>query len=222
MTPSRLGYRGDKWFGYFLAGSILAHTLFVSLLFLYPFMWPHEQLSSIVINFAMQGGGGASRQQARKRNPPTVVVHRPENRMAVPKRQAVKEQAAESVTTRTAVSGQTSTAVSGIGTGGRGTGTGAGPGVVSSNELDSQPELVKFKDPVYPVEARRQGREGVVVLKALIAPDGRVKEVRVLKPVPLFDESAIDAVRQWRFTPLSSHGNPVYVWMIIPIRFRLR
>ena len=220
MTRVRPGSVLYKKFGYFLAGSLLAHAVFVSSIFLYPIIRPNEMISSIVINLNMPGGRAAPARQAGQERPHVVVVHRREGRMILPEGHAVRKQASERATTQT--TGNVLTAVATEGPGGHGPGMGAGQGIVSSNELDSQPALVEFKNPVYPIEARRKGTEGVVVLKALIGPDGRVKEVKLLRPVPIFDESAVDAVRQWRFTPITSHGNPVYVWMIIPIRFTLR
>jgi TonB family protein len=210
----------DKRFKYFFAGSFFIHALFILSVFIYQIIVPHMEISTITLNLGMSGGNGAPVKQAEKKKA-RQVVHKQEEKMVLPSKQAVRKQAAEEITRQTVTAAATAAAVQ-TGAGGTGTGYGEGQGVVSSNELDSQPSLVKFKDPVYPVEARKQGIEGVVLLKALIAPDGRIKDVKVLKSIPVFDEYAVDAVKQWRFTGITSHGNPVYVWMIIPIRFKLK
>jgi protein TonB len=51
--------------------------------------------------------------------------------------------------------------------------------------------------------------------------DGAVREVRVLRSVPMLDAPAIDAVRQWRFTPTRLNGDPVPVVMTVTVTFRL-
>jgi protein TonB len=76
--------------------------------------------------------------------------------------------------------------------------------------------------PVYPELAQRAGVGGVVVLEAVIAEDGSVRDVRVLTPKPLLEGAAIDAVRQWRFTPPLLNGVPVAVVMTVTVMFELR
>jgi len=78
--------------------------------------------------------------------------------------------------------------------------------------------------PPYPLVARRLGREGVVLLGILVAPDGRPAEVRVLRSsgfAPL-DDSAVATVRdRWRFIPARRSGEAVGGRVKVPIRFRL-
>ena len=52
-------------------------------------------------------------------------------------------------------------------------------------------------------------------------PPGRVESVRVLSSVPLLDDAAVRAVRQWRYTPTELNGVPVPVLMTITVRFSL-
>jgi protein TonB len=59
---------------------------------------------------------------------------------------------------------------------------------------------------VYPPIAQSAGRQGVVILEAVISEEGEVRRLRVLRSVPLLDEAAMDAVRQWRFTPTLLNG----------------
>jgi protein TonB len=76
--------------------------------------------------------------------------------------------------------------------------------------------------PVYPVIARAAGVQGTVLLQATIGLDGRVEDVQVLRSVPLLDEAAVTAVRQWRYTPTRLNGQPVAVVMTVTVGFRLR
>ena len=72
---------------------------------------------------------------------------------------------------------------------------------------------VKIADatPVYPVLARNAHVQGVVILETVLDAQGRVDSVHVLRSFPLLDQAAVDAVRQWRFTPALLNGQPVPV-----------
>jgi protein TonB len=61
-----------------------------------------------------------------------------------------------------------------------------------------------------------------VVLEAVIGEDGRVRDVRVVRPVALLDQAAVEAVRQWRFTPTLLNGQPVPVIMNVTVGFHLK
>ena len=63
------------------------------------------------------------------------------------------------------------------------------------------PKKVRDQNPVYPPIAQSARVQGVVILEATIGPDGRVQDVRVLRSIPLLDAAAIEAVRQWQYTP---------------------
>jgi len=83
------------------------------------------------------------------------------------------------------------------------------------------PQKVHHVAPIYPAIAQAARVSGVVILEALIAEDGSVRDVKVLRSVPLLDASASDAVRQWRFTPTLLNGVPVQVIMTVTVRFSL-
>jgi protein TonB len=63
--------------------------------------------------------------------------------------------------------------------------------------------------------------QGVVILEAVIGEDGTVQNVRVLRSKPLLDDAAVEAVRQWRFTPTLLNGQPVPVVMTVTVAFTL-
>ena len=62
----------------------------------------------------------------------------------------------------------------------------------------SRPERIHYVAPDYPPLARAARREGTVILEAVLDTDGRVREARVLRSVPLLDAAALEAVQQWR------------------------
>ena len=81
------------------------------------------------------------------------------------------------------------------------------------------PKKIRDVKPTYPPDALAAGLEGLVILEATIATDGTVKDVRVLRSVPAFDEAAAAAVRQWKFMPTTLNGNPVDVLMTVTVNF---
>jgi TonB family protein len=85
----------------------------------------------------------------------------------------------------------------------------------------AEPQKLVHVDAVYPEAARRARVQGVVILECTISPEGRVSEVHVVKGQPLLNEAAIDAVRQWVFTPTLVDGKPVAVIMTVTVNFAL-
>jgi protein TonB len=77
--------------------------------------------------------------------------------------------------------------------------------------------------PVYPSLARKMGHEGIVLLAAEILSDGRVGQLAVKKSsgYPTLDQSALDAVRRWKFIPAKWMGKAVSAWVDVPVKFRL-
>lgn len=88
--------------------------------------------------------------------------------------------------------------------------------------VEKFPEVVKRVMPNYPLGARKLGIEGTVQLNALVGKDGKVKRVKIKQSVVGLNEAAIEAVCKWRFRPALSHGQPVAVWVTLPVNFRLR
>jgi len=76
-------------------------------------------------------------------------------------------------------------------------------------------------DPVYPDAARRAGTQGLVILDAVIAPDGTVKRLRPVAGPALLVQSALDAVQSWKYRPYRAAGREVEVETTISVDFRL-
>ncbi|MFQ5596673.1 MAG: energy transducer TonB [Nitrospiria bacterium] len=78
--------------------------------------------------------------------------------------------------------------------------------------------------PVYPMAARREKREGEVLLKVEILESGGIGNLEVLRSSQSadLDAAAIEAVKQWRFDPAMRNGVPVQQITLLPIRFSLR
>jgi TonB family protein len=84
------------------------------------------------------------------------------------------------------------------------------------------PKKTKDVPPEYPAAARSARVQGVVILEATIDGAGNVEDVKVLRSVPLLDQAAIDAVKQWQYTPTLLNGQPVSVVMTVTVNFSLR
>jgi protein TonB len=111
---------------------------------------------------------------------------------------------------------------------GEGEGNGLSPGL-SEEPLD--PEKVEVKLPIvihqvkpeYPELLRKSRKEGIVILEAVISRTGTVKDVRILQSAhPLFAQSAIDAVLQWKYQAATLLGKPVAVYFKVTVSFKLR
>ena len=62
----------------------------------------------------------------------------------------------------------------------------------------------------------------MVIIEATIGADGKVIDTKVLRSVPMLDQAALDAVRQWEFTPTLLNGAPVPVVMTVTVNFKLQ
>jgi protein TonB len=84
------------------------------------------------------------------------------------------------------------------------------------------PTKIRDARPVYPAIAIAAKVEGAVIIEAILTREGTVRDARVLRSVPLLDQAALDAVRQWRYTPTTLNGVPVEVIMTVTVVFTLR
>lgn len=85
------------------------------------------------------------------------------------------------------------------------------------------PKLVKSVPPVYPEDAKKAGKEGIVIIEATTGVDGKVASAKILKPVdPELDQAALDAVKQWTYEPMLINGQPKGVVFTVTIRFSLK
>lgn len=84
------------------------------------------------------------------------------------------------------------------------------------------PERTVFKAPEYPPVAKAARIEGTVVLEATLDERGVVQNVTVLRSVPLLDQAAIDAVRQWRYSPTRLNGVAIPIIMTVTVTFSIR
>ena len=84
------------------------------------------------------------------------------------------------------------------------------------------PRKIVDVQPAYPPIAVASRKEGIVILEAILDARGNIESVRVLRADPLLQQAAIDAVRQWKYTPALLNGMAVPVIMTVTVNFTLR
>lgn len=96
----------------------------------------------------------------------------------------------------------------------------AAPPEPAAPEVDVAPKIAKVVKPGYPPIALRARIGGVVLLRVLVSETGTPADIQVLKGAPGgLTESAVAAVRNWRFEPATRGGKPVAAWTMVPIPF---
>lgn len=84
-----------------------------------------------------------------------------------------------------------------------------------------EPALVYRVEPVYPGVAISANIQGTVILEAMVDEEGNVASLKVLRSVPVLDKPALDAVKQWRYSPVILNGRPEKFILTVAVTFRL-
>lgn len=95
-------------------------------------------------------------------------------------------------------------------------------GAVKAEGDIKPPRLVKEVAPVYPEAARQAGVEGVVILSVKTDEFGQVADTMILRSIPLLDQAAIDAVKQWVYEPYVKDGKAQPIVFTVTVRFQLK
>jgi protein TonB len=115
----------------------------------------------------------------------------------------------------------------GVGSSGTGYGRGSGNGNGSSSPgTGIALTQARYRDtptPDYPDSARREGREGRVLLRVLVDAQGRSKQVEINSSSgsEALDRAAAETIKRWQFHPARHGDQPVESWLRVPIEFRL-
>jgi periplasmic protein TonB len=91
----------------------------------------------------------------------------------------------------------------------------------SISEPAQMAQLIRRIDPIYPPLARQIQREGRVELHAIISATGTIESLEVISGDPLFIQSALAAVREWRYRPTILNGRPIEVDTRITVIYTL-
>lgn len=92
------------------------------------------------------------------------------------------------------------------------------------SQIDTMPQIISRREPVYPYRARQKNINGMVLVKFLVTKEGTVQQASVVQsnPPEVFDEAALQAVGSWRFKPGMLDKEPVSTWISMPIKFQIQ
>lgn len=92
------------------------------------------------------------------------------------------------------------------------------------DEVDRRPQLIRHLSPLYPFAAKRKSIQGQVIIRIVVDKMGKVQNPEILEATPegIFEESAIKAVRRWRFKPAIKDRTAVDVYVVVPLKFELK
>ncbi|WP_350432653.1 TonB family protein [Shewanella sp. H8] len=98
-----------------------------------------------------------------------------------------------------------------------------GPMTMGIKDVDQPPELLKYIQPQMPIAGRKYKDGGKVLLRLIVEANGLVSQVNILEsnPEKVFDDSATQAARKWRFKPAILSGEAVKVFVDVPINFKV-
>jgi TonB family protein len=99
--------------------------------------------------------------------------------------------------------------------------SGTQPKIVNISPGVAQGMLISKTPPVYPIDAKKAGVQGAVVISAIIGRDGIIRDLQVVSGPDLLQQAAVDAVKQWRYRPYLLNDEPVEVRTTINIIFTL-
>ena len=97
----------------------------------------------------------------------------------------------------------------------------AAPARIKQGGAVTAASIITQTPPVYPPLARQARIQGGVVLHAIIDREGKVAQLEVVSGHPLLVQSALDAVKQWRYKPTQLNGEPVEVDTTIQVTFTM-
>jgi protein TonB len=84
------------------------------------------------------------------------------------------------------------------------------------------PTLIRRDEPIYPDIAVAAKVTGIVILEATVNERGEVVDVKVLRSIMLLDKAAIDAVKQWRYSPVLLNGTPRSFVLTVTLSFSIK
>jgi protein TonB len=97
----------------------------------------------------------------------------------------------------------------------------AGGAIALPEDADPPVPSASNQKPPYPADARAAGKQGTVILRVVILADGSVGKVDVMRGEEPFASTAVAAVKKWHFQPARHQGQPITIYQMITIPFRL-
>ena len=170
--------------------------------------------------------------QEQKRQPEAASMPEDATPLRVERPQKSRQQATRALRKEQPQRPQQTTVVSGT-QGENGLGSLATPGDAAGSgrpfgfslgEVSGKPKVVKSVPVVYPMEARKKGITGQVLVRFHLDENGTVSHLHIkyAQPPDIFNQNALASLRQWRFQPANHNRKAVPVWVELPVEFALR
>jgi len=83
-------------------------------------------------------------------------------------------------------------------------------------------KIIKQVDPIYPEDAIKAKVEGIVIIQVTTDEQGKVIETKIFRSIPLLDEAALAAVKQWIYEPYIYAGKPRPAIFTVTVKFSLK
>lgn len=95
--------------------------------------------------------------------------------------------------------------------------------IMTETTVDTLPKASYRPSLQYPDLARKNSIQGFVVLNILIDNSGQVQDAKIIesKPQEIFDQTALNSVKEWQFQPAIYQGKKVKIWIKQRISFNL-
>jgi len=97
----------------------------------------------------------------------------------------------------------------------------AAPQRIRVSQGVTEGNLIRKVQPTYPPLAKTARIQGSVILNAVISKGGNIENLRVMSGHPMLVQSALDAVKQWKYRPYILNGEPVEVETTVTVNFNL-
>jgi TonB family protein len=188
------------------------------------------RVSLVTVMPGPENGNGAAKAEEMKKTPPARATAAPALPQKALEKTIISEAIAKREAMETSVSVEPAKGSVAAVAAGRGSSAGEVPwgqrqtgASAQEGYSEAMPRYRENRPPVYPGAARQRGYEGDVLIAAEVRADGRIGAVRVKRSsgYASLDNSALEAVRAWRFEPARRMGASVDAWVEIPIRFKL-
>jgi protein TonB len=229
IVNPRITVGGQKW--YTVPLSIVVHTVVIAAIIIAPLMATDglPQVRSMLAFVAAAPPPPSPPPPVRRAQPLTASVQRTPSVVPLETPNEIVPESDVAATFEMSVTGPGDTGVPGSLVGIVGGLPDAPPGPPLAPQEPVRPggnikRPVKIRDvqPTYPAIAQLAHVQGLVILEATIGVNGRVTAAKVLRSIPLLDRAALDAVRQWEFTPTLLNGVPVPLVMTVTVQFSLQ
>jgi protein TonB len=218
---------------YWVLGFAIAVAIHMSVIGIYYLVQilTQEEAPTMMVRMVKYSDLGPPPSITSANTPPPISVSAPQAKPTVGAPVPVPDaevSAEQTIATQTEMSQQTAPIQEGLGE------SGAGVQIQQDIKIDEdvppadfvpvekEPVVIKKVEPKYPDLAMRAGLEGKVWVKIWVDKEGKPRQVVVLKSdAEIFNEPAVEAAKQFLFTPAYMNNGPVAVWVSVPFKFKL-